>query len=99
MQADRISRLLARDPLMCHYEVVAKDTLPEVVLYVPVRLRVQHTRRRQTRRTLGRHVRGRDRRLLRPVRTKSATLRFREPYDRTWLAVVAQRSYSPQPYI
>ena len=26
METDHISRLLARDPLMCHYEVVAKDT-------------------------------------------------------------------------
>ena len=31
METDHISQLLARDPLMCHYEVVAKDTLPEVV--------------------------------------------------------------------
>ena len=31
METDHISRLLARDPLMCYYEVVAKDTLPEVV--------------------------------------------------------------------
>ncbi len=53
MQTGRISRLLARDPLMCHYEVVAKDTLP-----VPVRFCVQHTRQRPTRGTLGRHVRG-----------------------------------------
>ena len=30
-------------------------------LYVPVRFRVQHQRRRQTRRTLGYHVNGRDR--------------------------------------
>ena len=27
METDHISQLLARDPLMCHYEVVAKDTL------------------------------------------------------------------------
>ena len=31
METDHISQLLAQDPLMCHYEVVAKDTLPEVV--------------------------------------------------------------------
>ena len=35
MQTDRISRPLARHPLMCHYEVVAKDTLPEVVSTYP----------------------------------------------------------------
>ena len=26
-----ITTILAQDPLMCHYDVVAKDTLPEVV--------------------------------------------------------------------
>ncbi len=31
METDHISRLLALDPLMCHYEVVAKYTLQEVV--------------------------------------------------------------------
>ena len=35
METDHISRLLARDPLMCRYEVVAKDTLPEVVSTYP----------------------------------------------------------------
>ena len=35
METDHISRLLAWDPLMCHYEVVAKDTLPEVVSTYP----------------------------------------------------------------
>ena len=35
METDHISQLLARDPLMCHYEVVAKDTLPEVVSAYP----------------------------------------------------------------
>ena len=35
METDRISQLLARDPLMCHYEVVTKDTLPEVVSTYP----------------------------------------------------------------
>ena len=35
METDHISRLLARDLLMCHYEVVAKDTLPEVVSTEP----------------------------------------------------------------
>ena len=44
---------------MCHYEVVAKETTRSR-LYIPVRFRVQHTRQRQTRRTLGRHVRGQD---------------------------------------
>ena len=44
METDHISRLLARDPLMCYYEVVAKDTLStRSRLYVPVRFRVQHT--------------------------------------------------------
>ena len=31
MDTNHISQLLARDPLMCPYDVVAKDTLPEVV--------------------------------------------------------------------
>ena len=35
MESDNISRVLAQDPLMCHYEVVAKDTLPEVVSTYP----------------------------------------------------------------
>ena len=35
METDHISKLLARDPLMCHYEVVARDTLPEVVSTYP----------------------------------------------------------------
>ena len=35
METDHISRLLAWDPLMCHYEVVAKDALPEVVSTYP----------------------------------------------------------------
>ena len=42
-----------------------------------------------------RYVRGRDRRLLRPVRTKSATRRVHKRYERTLPAVVVQRSYSP----
>ena len=39
----------------------------------PVRFRVQHTRRRPTRITLGGQVLERDRRLLQPIRTKTAT--------------------------
>ena len=35
METDNIARVLAQDPLMCHYEVVAKDTLPEVVSTYP----------------------------------------------------------------
>ena len=35
METDHISRLLARDPLICYYEMVAKDTLPEVVSTYP----------------------------------------------------------------
>ena len=35
MNTNRISRLLAQDPLMCHYDVVAKDTLSEVVSTYP----------------------------------------------------------------
>ena len=35
METYHLSRLLARDPLMCHYEVVAKDALPEVVSTYP----------------------------------------------------------------
>ena len=31
MEIDHISRLLARNPLMCHYEAVSKDTLSEIV--------------------------------------------------------------------
>ncbi len=35
METDHISRLLALDPLMCHYEVVAKHILPEVASTYP----------------------------------------------------------------
>ncbi len=35
METDHISRLLARDPRMCHYEMVVKYTLPEVVSTYP----------------------------------------------------------------
>ena len=81
---------------MCHYEVVAKDTLPEVVYTYPSAY-VCNTHDGDK---PGEHwVRGRDRRLLRPVRTKAATRRVHELYERTLLAVVAQRSYSPEPYI
>ena len=31
METDQIERLLAHDPLMCHYTVTAKDDLPEIV--------------------------------------------------------------------
>ena len=31
METDQIERLLAHDPLMCHYTVTAKDELPEIV--------------------------------------------------------------------
>ena len=57
METDHISQLLARDPLMCHYEVVAKDTLPEIVSTYPSAF-VCNTRQRPTMGTLGRHVRG-----------------------------------------
>ena len=60
--------------------------------YVPDRNGVQHPRRRSTGRTLDRHVRGRDRRLLRSVRTGAATHRVTELYERTLLRVGAQRS-------
>ena len=38
METDQIERLLARDPLMCHYTVTAKDELPEIVETYPVAL-------------------------------------------------------------
>ena len=31
MQTDQISHLLSRDPMMCPYDVVAKDGLPEII--------------------------------------------------------------------
>ena len=31
MQTDQISYLLSRDPMMCPYDVVAKDCLPEII--------------------------------------------------------------------
>ena len=51
METDHISQLLARDPLMCHYEMVAKDTLPEVISTYPSAFVCD-------RGTLGRHVPG-----------------------------------------
>ena len=35
MEADKISRLLAFDPLMCPYAVVANDRLPDIVSTYP----------------------------------------------------------------
>ncbi len=35
METDQIERLLAHDPLMCHYTVTAKDELPEIVETYP----------------------------------------------------------------
>ena len=35
METDKISRLLAFDPLMCLYAVVAKDRLPDIVSAYP----------------------------------------------------------------
>ena len=43
MEANNISRILAQDPLMCHYEVVAKYTLPEVVSTYPSNTHVCNT--------------------------------------------------------
>ena len=38
METDQIERLLARDPLMCHYTVTPKNELPEIVETYPVAL-------------------------------------------------------------
>ena len=38
METDQIERLLAHDPLMCHYTVTAKDGLPEIVETYPFAL-------------------------------------------------------------
>ena len=38
METDQIERLLAHDPLMCHYTVTAKDELPEIVETYPLAL-------------------------------------------------------------
>ena len=38
METDQIERLLAHDPLMCHYTVTAKDELPEIVETYPFAL-------------------------------------------------------------
>ena len=31
MQTDQISHILSRDPMLCPYDVVAKDCLPEII--------------------------------------------------------------------
>ena len=64
MQNNQIARLLARDLLMCIYDIVAKDELPEIVnsYRMCVSFRVQPGRRRSTGRTMGRNVRRRRRR-------------------------------------
>ena len=74
---------------MCYYEVVAKDTLPEVTTHDSdqpgehwVAMYVDE---------IGDY--------FRPVWTKAATRRVHELYEQTLLAVVAQRPYSPEPYI
>ena len=38
METDQIERLLAHDPLMCHYTVTAKDVLAEIVETYPFAL-------------------------------------------------------------
>ncbi len=38
METDQIERLLAHDPLVCHYTVTAKDELPEIVETYPFAL-------------------------------------------------------------
>ena len=38
METDQIERLLAYDPLMCHYTLTAKDDLPEIVETYPFAL-------------------------------------------------------------
>ena len=58
---------------------------------------VTHTTATNQATNWSRYVRGRDRRLLRPVRTKSATRRVHKRYEWILPAVVVQRSYSPDP--
>ena len=100
METDNISRVLAQDPLMCHYEVVAKDTLPEVVsTYPSVFVCYTHDNDQPGEHWVAMNVDEIGDYFLRPERTKTATCRVHELYERTLLAVVAQRSYAPEPYI
>ena len=99
METDHISQLLARDPLMCHYEVVAKDTLPEVVSTYPSAFVCNtHDSDQPGEHWVAMYV-DEIGDYFRPVRTKATTRRVHELYERTLLAVVVQRSYSPEPYI
>ena len=96
METDHISQLLARDPLMCHFEVVARDTLPEVGSTYTSAF-VCNTRHNQG--NIGSPCTWM-RSVTTSTRTHKTTTRpVHEHYERTMLAVVAQRSYSPEPYI
>ena len=74
---------------MCHYEVVAKDTLPEVVsMYPSAFVCNTHDGDIPAEHWVAMYV-----------DEIAATRRVHKLYERTLLAVVAQRSYSPEPIV
>ena len=92
METDHISQLLARDPLMCHYEVVAKDTLPEVVSTYPSAFVCNtHDSDQPGEHWVAMYVD--------EIGDYFDPYGQKPLYERTLLAVVVQRSYSPEPYI
>ena len=86
METDQIERLLARDPLMCHYTVTAKDELPEIVKTYPVALVCNtHNADQPGEHWVAMYVDE----VGDYVRTSTSTRRVYELYERTLLRVVS----------
>ena len=99
METDHISRLLARDPLMCYYEVIAKDTLPEVISTYPSAFVCNtHDSDQPGEHWVAMYV-DEIGDYFDPYGQKPQHAEFTNFMKKTLLAVVAQRSYSPEPYI
>ena len=99
METDRISQLLARDPLMCYYEVVAKVTLPEVVSTYPSAFVCNtHDSDQPGEHWVAMYV-DEIGDYFDPYGQKPQHTEFTNFMNKHCSAVVAQRSYSPEPYI
>ena len=84
---------------MCHYEVVAKDTLPEVVsTYSSAFVCNTHDSHQPGEHWVAMYV-DEIGDYFDPYGQKPKTRRVHELYERTLLTVVVRRSYSPEPYI
>ena len=90
MQTDEISHLLSRDPLMCRtYDVVAKDSLPDIIVdtYPTAIVCNTHDSDRPGEHWVALYV-DTERRGDYFVRIAAAARRIRRLYDRTLLHVV-----------